>query len=529
MQRYTEAMNKVMSSETTDTSSVVPSTMVTAQLDTQVCEQARLSRDARFDGLFYTAVRSTGIYCRPVCPAPAAKAVNVEYFHTAAAAAAAGYRPCLRCRPELAPGADVHQLPQGKVRQALLRIEQGALDTGSVAQLAEEMGVGERQLRRLFHRELGVSPQQLALNRRLLFAKQLLHDTEMRVIDVAMAAGFNSLRRFNDAFQRSYSMNPSQLRRGRGESAASLSDGIQLYLPYRPPYHFAALLDFLRQRTIAGLEWVDECSYQRLIHDGQGGAAHLWVCDEPERSALRIQLSGVPAAGLLPLVQRIKQLFDVDADSGLIEAQLAHDTRLLPLLERYSGMRVPGTMDGFELAVRAVIGQQISVKAARTLLGRVIERCEMPQVTPVSEYLQRLFPTPQAVVQADLHGIGLTDKRVATLQTMAQALLDGEVSFQQGQSLDAFIQRWCALPGIGPWTAHYLAMRSLHHPDAFPAGDLILRRVAHRLTEQGSAMQKPSSDAPAALSERQLDTMSQVWRPWRAYVALLLWHSSGVP
>lgn len=500
-------------------------------LDAQICEQARLSRDARFDGLFYTAVRSTGIYCRPVCPAPAAKAVNVEYFQTAAAAAAAGYRPCLRCRPELAPGADVHQLPQGKVRQALLRIEQGVLDEGHVSQLAAELGIGERQLRRLFHQQLGVSPQQLALNRRLLFAKQLLHDTDMLVIDVAMAAGFNSLRRFNDAFQRSYQMSPSQLRRGRNESAASLQEGIQLYLPYRPPYHFAALLDFLRQRTIAGLEWVDDGCYQRLIHNGQGGAAQLSVRDEPKRSALCIQLSGVAAAGLLPLVQRIKQLFDVDADSGLIEAQLSTDARLVPLLERCSGIRVPGTLDGFELAVRAVIGQQISVKAARTLLGRVIERCETPTVVPVNTHLYRLFPTPKALVEADLQGIGLTDKRVGTLQTMAQALLDGKVSFQQGQSLDEFIQRWCALPGIGPWTAHYLAMRSLHHPDALPAGDLILRRVAHTLGESNNYddMNTNAPKAPPALTERKLASMSHAWRPWRAYVALMLWHSVSLP
>lgn len=479
------------------------------------CEQARLSRDRRFDGLFYTAVRSTGIYCRPVCPAPAAKAENVEYFDTAAAATAAGYRPCLRCRPELAPGADLHQRTQGMLRRALQRIEEGVLDEGRGASLAAELGISERHLRRLFQQELGVSPQQIALSRRLLFAKQLLHDSALPITQVALAAGFASLRRFNDAFQKVYGMNPRSLRKA-AQATAGDANVLNLRLPYRPPYDFAAMLDFLRQRMIQGLEWADDQRYQRVL---PGCAEPSWieVWDLPHQHCLQLRLMHVPAAQILPVVRALRQLFDVDTDSALIDRQLSADEHLAPWVEAYPGTRVAGSVDGFELALRAVIGQQISVAAARTLLARVVQRAGGGLPLPISSELNCRFPAPEQVLATDLAGSGLTHTRVRTIQGVAEALLEGRVSLAPGQSLEGFVASWCQLPGIGPWTAHYLAMRVLHHPDAFPAADLILRRSAAQAV-----------GAEQALSGVQLERLSQAWRPWRAYAARLLWRPAPV-
>lgn len=499
---------------------------VPMQLDEQSCERARLSRDVRFDGLFYTAVISTGIYCRPVCPAPAAKSENVRFFHSAAAAGAAGFRPCLRCRPELAPGADLHQRAHHLVRQAMQRIESGALDDKPVSDLAYSMQLSERHLRRLFKHELGVSPQQLAIQRRLLFAKQLLHDTHLRITDVALAAGFSSLRRFNDAFVRNYGLNPSMLRKQASTRARAESDGLCIYLPYREPYNFEAVLAFLRHRMIEGLEWSDGQVYQRVIpgqwlpqtQDNES-LAWLEVRNRPEQRRLEVHLYGVDAAGLLPLVRQLRCYFDVDADSVLIDQHLASCGDLEPHVKKHPGIRLPGTLDGFELVLRAIIGQQVSVKAARTLLARVFQRCAgqycvggRVAVTKQNR-LYRICPTPQQLLDASLDGLGLTKRRVHTLRAVAEALLEERVSLSPAQTHSGFIEQWCQLPGIGPWTAQYLAMRALHHPDAFPAGDLVLRRA---LPVRGEY-----------LSEKALERLSHEWRPWRAYAAILLWHSQG--
>jgi AraC family transcriptional regulator, regulatory protein of adaptative response / DNA-3-methyladenine glycosylase II len=478
--------------------------------DPAVCEQARLSRDARFDGLFFTAVSSTGIYCRPVCPAPAPKRANVSYFASAAAAEAAGYRPCLRCRPELAPGEGSWRRGDSLLARALQRVEAGALAEASVADLAAELAIGERQLRRVFVERLGAAPLGVHSTRRLLFAKQLLTETALPITEVALAAGFNSLRRFNDAFLAAYRLPPSRLRQQPRGSAREI---LQLRLAYRPPYDFAALLEFLRDRALPGVEAVRPDSYARLLgtHEVPGWIrVSAWPGDEP---ALRLEVQGVASARLLDLVVRVRRMFDLDADPQAVAGVLAQDRLLARLVARRPGLRLPGAFDGFETAVRAVLGQQVSVAAARTLATRLVQRFGTTVDGAPLDALDRRFPTPDVLAEADLQAIGLTRQRAQTVRSLARAVAEGRVDFRRERGLDDFVARWTALPGIGEWTAHYLALRALGHPDAFPAADLVLRRVA-------------SVDA-APVSTREIQHRAEAWRPWRAYAAIQLWRSAA--
>ncbi|MGH8041402.1 MAG: AlkA N-terminal domain-containing protein [Rudaea sp.] len=477
--------------------------------DTRICEQARLTRDARFDGLFFTAVRTTGIYCRPVCPAPTALARNVEYFPNAAAAASAGYRPCLRCRPEAAPGTPLTRARSDLVAAALRMIEAGALDSGSVAQLAHRIGVGERHLRRLFVAELGAGPLEIAATRRLLFAKKLLTETKLPVTTIAHAAGYGSLRRFNTAFLTGYRLAPRVLR--REQATTSNANALTLRLPYRAPYDFSALLAFFARRATPGIERVDEHSYTRRFAFGKT-AGTLRVTQSPDESALALRVEFADSTQLQTICARVRRLFDVDADIAAINAQLRRDARLRACVRRHPGQRLPGGWDGFEIAVRAVLGQQISVAAARTLATRLVERFGTPVPMPDGETVN-LFPLPQTLANADLVRIGLTRARANTLTALARALCDGDVDFDPQQSLDRFVARWTQLPGIGAWTAQYIAMRALSHPDAFPAGDLVLRKAL--------------ADRGAPPSARMLESIAERWRPWRAYAVMHLWRNAN--
>jgi AraC family transcriptional regulator of adaptative response / DNA-3-methyladenine glycosylase II len=476
--------------------------------DSSVCEQARLTRDARFDGLFFTAVLTTGIYCRPVCPAPTPKSHNVTYFATAAAAAAAGFRPCLRCRPEAAPGSPLHHARSALVAGALRLIEQGALDRDSLPALAARVGISERHLRRVFADELGASPLDVAATRRLLFAKQLLSETTLSITAIAEASGYASLRRFNATFVETYGKPPRDFRRtARGER----DDGsITLRLPYRAPYDFPALLTFYARRAIPGVENVSSGLYARsIVHDGT--AAWFSVSQRIKDDALSLRLYGAPMGALGGIVARVRRMFDVDADPAAIMQVLSLDALLKPLTKQWPGQRLPGAWDGFELAVRAVLGQQISVAAARTLAARLVERYGTPFPASGQSELHSLFPRPEALVEAPLETIGLPKTRAATLRGLARACVDGTVDFGAQQSLLDFVARISTLPGIGAWTAHYIAMRALSQPDAFPAGDLVLRKLAGN---------------DEAISERAMETLSQAWRPWRAYAVMLLWRSA---
>src|SRR5690606_23527903 len=425
--------------------------------DPTICEQARRSRDARFDGLFFTAVATTGIYCRPTCPAPPAKARNVDYYPSAAAAEAAGFRPCLRCRPELSPGDGSWRRGDGTLARALKLIDEGFLAEAPLAALADRVHVGERQLRRLFTERLGAPPIGVHGTRRLLFAKQLLTETALPITEVALPAGFSSLRRFNACFRDAYGLAPRQLRQRPG---AATGDVLTLRLNYRPPYDFAAMLDFLRGRALPGVERVE--------------------------------------AGV--------RRFARAADPQAIAEVLSRDGQLRPLLHARPGLRMPSGWDGFEIAVRAVVGQQVSVTAARTITARLAQRhgTPLPPAMATSGLLLR-FPTPGQLAEADLSGIGLPTARAATIRGISRALVDGHVDFRAGGTLDEFVERWTALPGIGPWTAHYIAMRALGHPDAFPAGDLVLHKQLLASDELAATPRLRT----AALARR-----AEAWRPW---------------
>lgn len=493
--------------------------------DPAICEQARLSRDPRFDGLFFTAVSSTGIYCRPTCPAPAPKPRNVRYYANAAAAEAAGFRPCLRCRPELSPADGAWRRGDETVARALKLIDQGLLAEQPLSALAERVHVGERQLRRLFVDRLGAAPIGVHGTRRLLFAKQLLTETSLPVTEIALAAGFGSLRRFNDAFRAAYRMAPRELRRRPREAGGGV---LALRLGYRPPYDLGAMLEFLRGRALPGVERVDADAYLRVFGDadapgwlrvsawrGPGDVAR----DEPVH-ALKLEVHGCPPSRLLPLVERVRRMFDLDADPVAINAALARDARLRPLVRSRPGLRLPSGWDGFEIAARAVIGQQVSVAAARTLTARLAQRFGTPLPDPfAAQGLSHLFPTAHALADADLSGLGLTTARAATLRALARALVEGRVDFNAERTLDEFVARWTALPGIGEWTAQYIAMRALGHPDACPDGDLVLQR-------QLAPTPGAADAAGGRLSAREVRARAEQWRPWRAYGVIQLWRDA---
>jgi AraC family transcriptional regulator of adaptative response / DNA-3-methyladenine glycosylase II len=475
----------------------------------QVCEQARASRDVRFDGLFFTAVTSTRIYCRPVCPAPTPKAKNVVYYPNAAAAEAAGFRPCLRCRPELSPGDGAWRQGDAAVSRAIKLINEGLLSEAPVSTLAQRVNLGERQLRRLFVERLGATPSDVHGTRRLLFAKQLLTETDLSITDIAMASGFGSLRRFNTTFKDAYRMAPRELRK---RPAPSRGEALVLRLGYRPPYDFATMLRFLRGRALPGVEVVDDMAYRRVVAPAAQGAAPGWlrVSAWPGESALKLEVHGIAPLQLQSVVQRVRRMFDLDADPRAIATALSVDRRLRPLVQRRPGLRLPSGWDGFEIAVRAIIGQQVSVAAARTVASRVARTFG----TPVAMGdLEHLFPTPEVLAEADLSSVGLTKARAATIRTVARALLDGTVDFAPERTLDTFVERWVALPGIGPWTAHYIALRALSHPDAFPAEDLVLQKT---LPVDGTRM-----------TARALREHAEAWRPWRAYAVLHLWNAAA--
>jgi len=485
------------------------------QLDPQACYRALQTRDARFDGRLFVGVTSTGVYCRPVCPARTAMFENCRFFPSAAAAQEAGFRPCLRCRPETAPDLGAWRGTSNTVARGLALIAAGALDGGEadIETLAARLGVGGRQLRRLFQQHLGASPVTVAQTRRVLFAKQLIHDTRMPMTDIAVAAGFGSIRRFNETFKQLFGRPPSALRRKAvlalpvgsvGES------GVALRLRYRPPYDWPAMLAFLKARAVDGVERVAGEVYRRtVLQDGSLGlveVAHL-----PERESLAVAIRFPSVRALPAIVARIRRVFDLGADVATIGSHLARDPLLAPLVAERPGLRAPGGWDGFELAVRAVLGQQISVEAARQLAGRLVRLCGTPMADApgADPALAFAFPTAAQVAAADLTPIGMPGARKAALLALAQAALDDPALFEPLGTIEETVARLRAIRGIGEWTAHYIALRAVRETDAFPASDIGLLRGA------AGAGDRPS---PAALQDR-----AESWRPWRAYAAQHLW------
>ena len=447
------------------------------------------TRDARFDGRFFTGVVTTGIYCRPVCPSRTPRASSCVFFRSAAAAAAAGFRACLRCRPEVAPRVAAWTGTAAVVSRALRLLDDGAFDRAGVDALAGKLGIGARHLRRLFLDHLGAPPVAVAQARRALFAKALLQETRLPVGDVALAAGFGSLRRFNAVMRRALGRAPGEVRRGR---APADGPDVTLRLPYTPPYDWDAMAAFLGARAIPGVEEVFEGGWRRLT---AGGTVEV----RPGKGALMATIRCSRLAMLPGAVVRLRRLFDLDADARAIGRHLSRDPLLAPLVKARPGLRVPGAWDGFELAVRAVLGQQISVAGARTLAGRIAERFGAAPRHPAGD-LRRVFPGPERIAGADLSGIGLPKARARAISALAaHPELPGPAA-----TLEDAVERLARLPGFGPWTAHYVAMRALGEPDAFPSGDLGLMRAT-------------------GLTAAALQARAERWRPWRAYAAIHLW------
>ncbi|HSE40380.1 MAG TPA: AlkA N-terminal domain-containing protein, partial [Acidobacteriota bacterium] len=422
----------------------------------EICDRARASKDARFDGLFFIAVRTTGIYCRPVCPAPTAKTLNVIYYPTAAAAAAAGYRPCLRCRPELAPEVRVHG-NEDAVHRALALIAEGALENGSIGALASQVDLSTRQLRRLFLANTGATPVAVHNTRRLLLAKQLLTETSLPITEVAIAAGFKSLRRFNASFRENCGMPPSALRQLKRKSQnKNVSDNtLTLRLPYRPPLAFEVMLAFLSRRLLPGIERISNNGYERVLGPIDN-STWIRVTNVPEKSELHLEISRTDPRRIPDIVRRVRRLFDLDADLQAAHSVLRADSLLATGIDRRPGLRVPGGWDGLEVMVRAVIGQQVSVPAATTLTKRLVEQYGENREDAINE-LNRAFPTPERLIDAPIESIGLPKSRAITLRAVAAAILNEQLNFRAGQRLEEFVEHMTELPGIGQWTAHYVA------------------------------------------------------------------------
>jgi AraC family transcriptional regulator of adaptative response / DNA-3-methyladenine glycosylase II len=500
-------------------------------LDDDACYSALKAHDARFDGQFFTAVTSTGIYCRPVCRVKLPRRENCRFFRHAAQAEAAGFRPCLRCRPELAPHAarwSVQDAAQTLADQAARLIDtpdawpDAALP--GAAQLAARLGVSDRHLRRLFERRFGVPPLQYLQTRRLLAARQLIADTRLPLAQVALASGFASVRRFNAAFGAHYGLNPGALRRQGGAGADHPNgDGraIEVRLGFRPPCQTEVLLDFLALRAVEGVESVTPGAQGQRVYArtlcvmqgtrvGTGVVQGAQACTgivrahfDAERALLVLRVDAALAPALPVVIARMRALFDLDADPAAIDATLH------AAFPHGDGLRVPGAVDGFELAVRAVLGQQITVAAARTLASRLARAFGEPLAQPQDE-LTRLFPTPAAIAHASgdaLGQLGLTRQRQTALHALAQAVGSGQLALHPGAPVDATLAALRALPGIGDWTAQYIALRALRWPDAFPAGDVALHK------------------ALGVRTAKEAEQAAQGWRPWRGYAVLRAWHA----
>jgi AraC family transcriptional regulator of adaptative response / DNA-3-methyladenine glycosylase II len=455
-------------------------------LDAKRCYEALRSRDRRFDGRFFTGVTTTGIYCRPVCPARTPHARNVVFFAHAAAAEEAGFRPCRRCRPELAPGSPEWDRTPELIVRALRLIDEGALDEGGDVQtLAARLHVSDRQLRRLFIEHVGATPASVARSRRAHFARRLLDQTALPVSEIAFASGFGSLRACNETMRAIFQRTPTELR-GRAASGA-----ITLKLAFRPPLAWDVALEWLGHRVTAGVEAVTDGSYERTTPAGvvsvASGDDHLLV-------------TAPSTDGLLQIASRVRRMFDLDADPTAIRAHLGRDA----LLRTRGDHRLPGAWDPFESAVRVILGQQISVRAATTLAGRLVAAYGKPIDAPVGD-LTHLHPSPETLADADLRGIGATGSQQRAVNALAGAIADGSLSLDAPLGLDDLVERLVSLPGVGPWSAHTIAMRC-GEPDAFPAGDLGLLKAS-------------------GLGERELRSRADAWRPWRSYAAVMLWRS----
>ena len=484
------------------------------ELDPTVCYQAVLSRDPRFDGRFFGGVVTTGIYCRTVCPVRPPRPENIRWFACAAAAAAAGFRPCRRCRPEAAPGTSAWLGSSAVVSRALRLISEGVLDGSSLEEFSARLGIGSRHLRRLFAEHLGVSPLAVASARRVHFAARLIQETELPITEIAFAAGFKSVRQFNHAVLSTFGQSPTQIRNRPGLKAElrRMKDGrngggLLLRLPYRPPLDWAAMSGYLKRRATPGVEIVDGDCYRRTIQiDSMAGVIELQHVPNPYL-LMRVWLPGYDR--VMQVAERARRIFDLSADPLQIAEHLRRCPMLSDALAAAPGLRMPGAWDGCELAVRAVLDQQIEVTDATTLAGRLVKAFGTLLTGHENLGLTHLFPPPEVLAEVDLRLIGVTDARAGTIRALASAVANGQLALDASQGLEDLILRLCAIPGIDDRTANYIAMRALGETDAFPTDDLGLRRAL--------------GNGKGPISGKDLMEIADEWRPWRAYAAMCLW------
>ncbi|CAI1528205.1 DNA-3-methyladenine glycosylase 2 [Serratia fonticola] len=472
----------------------------------QALYSALSARDRKFDGRFFVGVSSTGIYCRPVCSARTPKIENCTFYPSAAAAELAGFRPCLKCRPELAPGLALIDLGNRYAQVAVQLIEQGYLSEHSCEQLATRLGISDRHLRRIFAEQFGASPIDYAQSHRLLQAKRLLADTDLPLSEVAFAAGFGSLRRFNELFKARYRLIPSVLRSTAGRSERAATSGLVFHLGYRPPYDWPRMLGFLQTRAVSGVESVVGQQYCRSIAVEQGGVEYCgWVSVQPEEARNRVRVEIAPSLSRVTteVLRRIRQLFDLDAAPDRICEALG------ALAADAPGLRLPGCVSSFEQATRAVLGQLVSVKMAATFAGRMAQRWGTVLEQPYGD-ITHVFPQAARIAQLqpeDLRPLGVQLKRAAALIEIAHRVTEGRLQLDNVLDIEQGIKELTALPGIGSWTASYIAMRAWSWPDVFLAGDYLIKQRFPGMTP------------------RQIERYAERWRPWRSYATLHLWHN----
>lgn len=481
------------------------------QNDAAACYLALKAKDARFDGRFFVGVSSTGIYCRPVCRAKVPKYENCSFHRSAAAAELAGFRPCLLCRPELAPGNAPVDASSSLARRAARLLEDNCGTEFSLPEFARQLGCTDRHLRRVFLAEFNVTPVQYLQSCRLLLAKNLLTDSTLPITDVALASGFGSLRRFNTLFKSQYKLAPSDLRRRK---AVSDDAHIEMALGYRPPYRWEAMLSFLASRAIPGIERVEGGTYARAVSIKSAGVwcgGWIRIGHQPARRVLTVQASAMLLPVLPQVLARVRHLFDLSCDPAAVDGALDVMNALNPAMQ-IPGTRLPGCFDAFEMAVRAVLGQQVTVSAARTLASRMVQAFGAAVATGV-QGLSHTFPSAERIVALEgpigdhLGPLGIIGSRARTILALAQALESGEINFGPAATPEAEMEKLLALPGIGPWTAHYIAMRAMAWPDAFLPTDVGIKK------------------ALAPHTPRQIADMAEAWRPWRSYATINLWNS----
>jgi len=470
-------------------------------LDWQVCSRARLTRDARFDGKFFIAVLTTGVYCRPICPARTCKEHNVRYYATASAAAEAGFRPCLRCRPECSPGTPAWLGTPSTVLRALRLIDEGGLEDGGVEVLAERLGVGPRHLRRLFLKHLGATPITVAQTRRLQFAKKLIDETCLPMSQVALASGFGCVRRFNASIRKAYKRTPTQIRALSKQSSLHAENHYTFHLHFRPPYHWSGMLAFLAAHAIPGVEVVASNTYRRSI-SLNGLHGYFEVTPDDGKDGLIVQLEFGAPRSLFLIIERVRSLFDLNADWVAIFESIRTDSALRAQVDSAPGIRVPGCWDGFEVAVRAAMQRHMRANQVNSLCRRMVREFGQPYSGHFG--LTHVFPEPRALANAKLTAIGVPKPQAEAIQALARAVSDYRINFDRCVGTAVLIRQLTEIPGFANVEAQYIAMRALGEPDAFPSEYLDL----HHGLQIGIA---------------QLERRAQDWRPWRSYAAMCLW------